>query len=103
MSTTLLLRLTKLDNEIAAIATAIKAEKDAYLKAVEDEKSDKYLQALEKSLDALRTKEALLIDSRDKLQHDIATHPNQGKFTYCQLSYINMCRSQTQTLGQSVC
>ncbi len=68
----------KLDNEISAIATAINDKDDAYLKAVEDEKSDKYLQALRESLVALRAKEVILIGSRDRLQDNIATQSTQG-------------------------
>jgi hypothetical protein len=63
MSTALMETLSKRDSEIVAIATAINDKEGAYLKAVEDGKTDKYLQALKESLVDLRTKEGKLIRS----------------------------------------
>jgi hypothetical protein len=81
----------KLDNEIAAINTDIKA-KEAELK--EERRGDNnqgIIDDINKSLDRLSTKEALLITQQTSLQHDIATQPNQGKFTCCQHVDVSLC------------
>jgi hypothetical protein len=84
----------KLDNEITAINTDIKEEK-AELKELygvnkEDRDTDRIV-SLEKSIDRLSTKEALLITQQTSLQHDIATQSTQGKFTCCQHVDVSLC------------
>jgi hypothetical protein len=97
----------KLDAEITAITTAINDKEAAHLEAIEALKPERYLVAIEKSLDALRTDKTTLNTQRKELQHDIANQSNQGKLQYCQHIVMSLLRrhSQTQTssLCQSVC
>jgi hypothetical protein len=81
----------KLDNEIAAINTDIKA-KEAELK--EERRGDNnqgIIDDINKSLDRLSTKEGKLIDERRELGLALATQPNQGKFTCCQHVDVSLC------------
>jgi Skp family chaperone for outer membrane proteins len=110
MSTALLEQLiTKLDNEITAINTDIKAKEAELKEERRGENNQGIIDDLRESIAALRTKEGKLIDSRDKLQHDIATQSNQGKFTYCQQCRVSLCHyvnrfpNTLSSLCQSVC
>jgi hypothetical protein len=99
----------KLDNEITAITTAIEKEKAEWMKEKKGGKDKEIIDFHRESIAALRTDKGKLIDSRDKLQHDIATQPSQGKSTHCQHVVTSLCHyvadSQTHmsSLCQSVC
>jgi hypothetical protein len=70
--------------DIAETNATIEKEKEKLDKLYDVNKDDRdtdRIVSLEKSIAALRTDKATLLASRDKLQHDIATHPNQGQDT----------------------
>jgi hypothetical protein len=99
----------KLDAEIAATTADIKAKETELMDELRGGKDKDIIEFLRESITALRTKKGKLIDSRDKLQHDIATQPTQGKFIYCRYVVMSLCHyvdrfpNSLSSLCQSVC
>jgi len=94
-------QLINLNNEIIAIATSINAKEAKMETLYEVKKEDRdtaRIDDLKESIDRLSTKEASLMAERKELRHDIATQPNQGKFTYCQHAVMPLCRMSLRQL-----
>jgi predicted nucleic acid-binding Zn-ribbon protein len=83
MSTALMeQRLTKLDNEITAITTAIEKKEDKLEEERRGENNQDIINDINKSIDRLSTKETTLNTRMDKLLFTINNQSNQGKLQY---------------------